>query len=63
MRVNRPQWRGHLGIGVGRVLLGGRIGFEGELGYSMEVERMEVRNAYSSSEGTGTFFFSGVGTL
>lgn len=59
MRDGRPQWRGRLGSGVGRVLLGGRIGFEGELGYSMEVERIEVRNAYSSSEGTGTFFFLG----
>lgn len=29
----------------------------------MEVERIAVRNAYSSSEGTGTSFFSGVGTL
>lgn len=29
----------------------------------MEVERIEVRNACSSSEGTGHFFFSGIGTL
>lgn len=53
VRGGGPEEHDHLESGVeGQVLLGGRIG-PGGLECFMDVERIEVRNVFSSSEGVG----------
>lgn len=58
VRGGGPEEHDHLESGVeGQVLLGGRIG-PGGLECFMDVERVEVRNVFSSSEGEGALLLS-----